>query len=88
MVSRHKSTDDLTSQYYDTDARIEMLNMRRDRLMGYLASATKAEDIVAFEQELSDVLYELDQLQGSKRQMDQLIDYATVDVTPDGAHHT
>ena len=81
VVSRHKSTDDLTSQYYDTDARIEMLNMRRDRLMGYLASATKAEDIVAFEQELSDVLYELDQLQGTKRQMDQLIDYATVDVT-------
>ena len=36
VVSRHKSTDDLTSQYYDTDARIEMLNMRRDRLMAIL----------------------------------------------------
>ncbi|MBC5647898.1 DUF4349 domain-containing protein [Christensenella tenuis] len=81
VVSKHKSTEDLTSQYYDTDARIEMLNMRKDRLMGYLANATKAEDIVAFEQELSDVLYELDQLQGSKRQMDQLVDYAAVDVT-------
>ncbi|WP_066687552.1 DUF4349 domain-containing protein [Christensenella intestinihominis] len=81
VVGKHKSTDDLTSQYYDTDARIEMLTIRKDRLLGYLENATKAEDIVAFEQELSDVLYELDQLQGSKRQMDQLVDYATVDVT-------
>lgn len=81
VVGKHRSTDDLTAQYYDTDARIEMLNIRKDRLMGYLANATNAEDIIAFEQELSDVLYELDQLQGSKRQMDQQIDYATVDVT-------
>ncbi len=81
VISKQKSTEDLTSQYYDTAARIEMLEMRKERLMGYLASATKAEDIVAFEQELSDVLYELDQLQGNKRHLDQLVDYATVDVT-------
>lgn len=81
VVGKHKSTEDLTSQYYDTDARIEMLEMRKERLMGYLANATAAEDIVAFEQELSEVLYELDQLQGNKRHMDDLIEYATVDVT-------
>lgn len=81
IISKQKSTEDLTAQYYDTDARIEMLEMRKERLMGYLASATKAEDIVAFEQDLSNVLYELDQLQGNKRHMDQLVDYATVDVT-------
>lgn len=81
VINKQKSTDDLTSEYYDTDARIEMLEMRKERLMGYLASATNAEDIVAFEKELSDVLYELDQLQGNKRHMDQLVDYATVDVS-------
>lgn len=81
VVGKHKSTEDLTSQYYDTEARIEMLELRKERLMGYLANATDAEDIVAFESELSDVLYELDQLQGNKRHMDQLVDYATVDIT-------
>ncbi len=81
LIGKNKTTEDLTSQYYDTTARIDMLELRKERLMGYLESATKAEDIIAFEKELSDVLYELDQLQGNKRQLDQLVDYATVDVT-------
>ncbi|WP_079545234.1 DUF4349 domain-containing protein [Christensenella massiliensis] len=80
IVSKHKATEDLTSEYYDTEARIEVLELRRERLMSYLETAASTEDIIALEQEISDVLYELDQLQGSKRRMDTLIDYATVDV--------
>jgi hypothetical protein len=80
VVDKGKSSEDLTSQYFDTEARIEMLTMRKERLTGYIKSATKAADIVAFEKELSDVLLELDQYQGEKRRLDQLVDYATVDL--------
>lgn len=48
--------------------------------MGYLVDAKDAKDIVTFERELANVLYELDQYQSSKRQMDQLVDFATVDI--------
>jgi hypothetical protein len=80
VTNKNKSSQDLTSQYFDTESRIELLEMRKARLMDYIKKAEKAADIVKFEQELSDVLYELDQYQGEKRGLDQLIDYATIDV--------
>ena len=76
-----RGSEDLTSQYFDTEARIEMLELRKDRLMRYLVEAEDAADIVEFERELSNVLYELDQYKGNKRYLDQLVDYASVDVS-------
>ena len=81
MTSKNKWSQDLTSEYFDTEARITMLEIRRDRLLNYLLEAEKAEDIIAFERELSSVLNELDSYQSNKRQLDQLVDYATVDIT-------
>jgi len=80
VTNRTKSSEALRSQYFDTEARIEMLELRKDRLMEYLVTAEDAADIVAFEQELSQVLYDLDQYQGEKRRLDSLVDYATVDI--------
>ena len=80
VTDKSKSSQDLTSQYFDTQARIDMLEIRKERLMGYLVDAKDAADIVAFEKELSDVLYELDQYQGTQRQLDQLVSFATVNI--------
>jgi hypothetical protein len=80
VTNKTKSSEDLTSQYFDTESRIELLEMRKIRLMDYIKKAEKASDIVQFESELSDVLYELDQYQGEKRGLDRLVDYATIDI--------
>ncbi|MDR0817545.1 MAG: DUF4349 domain-containing protein [Clostridiales Family XIII bacterium] len=80
VVNKNKSSEDLTSQYFDTETRIKLLENRKVRLLEYIKKADKAADIVQFESELSDVLYELDQFQGEKRRLDQLVDYATIDV--------
>jgi Na+-transporting methylmalonyl-CoA/oxaloacetate decarboxylase gamma subunit len=79
--SKSKSSEDLTSEYFDTESRLEILKVRRDRLTGYIKNASKPADIVAFEKDLSDVLIEIDQYEGNKRRLDQLVDYAAVDVT-------
>jgi hypothetical protein len=81
VANKSKSSEDLTAEYFDTEARIEMLQMRKNRLTGHIKNATKAADIVEFERELSDVLLELDQYEGNKRRLDQLVDYANVNVT-------
>ena len=81
VTSRNQWSDDLTTQYFDTAARIEMLEIRKERLMNYLLEAETAADIVAFERELSSVLYELDAYQSNFRQLNQLVDYSTVDIT-------
>ncbi|MDL2236368.1 DUF4349 domain-containing protein [Christensenellaceae bacterium OttesenSCG-928-K19] len=76
-------TEDISDNYFDTEARIDILEMRRDRLLGYLEEATKMDDIVSLEGELSDVLYELDQYKGSQRSMDGLVEFASAYVTLD-----
>jgi hypothetical protein len=81
VANKSKSSQDLTSEYFDTESRIEVLKLRRDRLTGYIREATRPADIVEFERELSNVMLELDQYEGNKRRLDQLVDYATVDVT-------
>jgi flagellar basal body-associated protein FliL len=81
IVNKGKSSQDLTSQYFDTESRIELLEMRKTRLIEYIEKAEDPEVIIEFERELTNVLYDLDSYQGTKRGMDQMVDYATVDVT-------
>ncbi len=78
VTNKQKNTEDFSDQYYDTEARIELLEGQKARLMGHLANATNTEDIIALEQEITNVIYELDQLQGNMRRMDKLVEYATV----------
>ena len=72
---------DITDQYTDTDSRIAVLEERKNRLMTHLQNATETEDVIAIENQLADTIYELEQLQGSKRHMDNVVDYATVSVS-------
>ncbi|WP_066644350.1 DUF4349 domain-containing protein [Christensenella timonensis] len=81
VTGKQKNTEDFSDQYYDTQSRIELLEGQKARLMAHLANATSTEDIIALEQEITDVIYELDQLQGNMRRMDNLVDYATVSIT-------
>jgi len=81
VTNKNKWSEDLTSEYFDTEARVELLELRKERLMAYLVEAEDAESIVAFERELSDVLYDLDYYQGNIRRLDRLVDYASVDVS-------
>lgn len=80
LESKDQSTEDITSQYYDTDARIEMLENRYKRLNEHLKNATKMADIIALEEEISELLLELDNLKGQKRGMDNLVAYSTVTI--------
>ncbi|MEA5002655.1 MAG: DUF4349 domain-containing protein [Christensenella sp.] len=78
VTNKQKNTEDFSDQYYDTTSRIDLLEGQKARLMEHLATATNTEDIIALEQEITDVIYELDQLQGNVRRMDNLVEYATV----------
>ncbi len=80
ITSKSQNANDVSAQYFDTEARIRILNTQLDRLEELIARAEKIEDIIVLEQELSDVMYELDRYEGQKRQLDNLIDYTTVTI--------
>jgi len=80
VTSKSLSTEDITDEYFDVDARIEMLEGRLERLKEHLAEATEMEDIIALEAEISDVLYELDSYKGTMRKFNDRIEYSTVNI--------
>lgn len=81
VLSKSQSTDDVSAQYFDTEARIRVLNTQMERLEDLLARADKMEDIIVLEREITDVMYQLDSYEGQKRQLDNLIDYTTVTIS-------
>lgn len=80
VVEKNTQTEDVSLEYYDTESRIKLLEDRITRLETHLEQATSADDIIQLESEISEALYELDQLESSMRKINSLIDYATVNI--------
>jgi hypothetical protein len=53
VVSRHTSTDDVTSQYVDTESRLASARSSVERVRALMSQATKLADVVTLEAELS-----------------------------------
>ena len=69
VVSRTTSSDDVTGQYVDTESRLATMRASVDRVRGLMAQATKIEDIVALESELSRRQADLEALEAQLRSL-------------------
>lgn len=78
VTNKSVSTEDVTMNYVDTEARKKALSTQLDRLFVLLEKADKMEDIIALEQRISDVTYELENYTSTLRTYDNLVDYSTV----------
>lgn len=76
----YSSTDveDISFKYYDTKGRLETKQIKLERLNNLLSQATTMEDIITIETAISDTEYEIDELSGTMRQYDSMVDFATV----------
>lgn len=77
VVSRSRSSEDVTEQYTDIETRLATLQTKHERLLSLLEKADKMEDIIALENALADCEYEIDSLTGSKRRYDNLVGFST-----------
>lgn len=78
VVRREESTEDITLQYVDTESRKKALEIEQDRLLVLLETADDLESIIALESRLSEIRYELQNMESRLRTYDNLVDYATV----------
>ena len=83
VVHRSESTEDVGEAYYDTELRLKSLNTRHDRLLALMEKADDMDSIVALQNYLADVEYEIDRYSGELRRYDALVDYATINITLD-----
>lgn len=77
----HTYTENVTAQYYDTQARLNALQAQETRLIEMLKIAETVEDIITIEDKLSDVRYRIDSLQSSLNNWDRKVAYSTLNVT-------
>ena len=73
-----KSSEDVTLDYVDVEARIAALETEQERLMALLESAQDLESIIQLESRLSEVRYQLESYHSAKNRYDNRIDYSTV----------
>lgn len=80
VTERSRSSENVSTTYYDTEARKTALETNRDRLLVLLEKADNMEYIIALESALSDVQYQIEGLSGTLRNYDRLITFSTIDV--------
>ena len=80
-VGEQTDSADVTGQLVDLDARIRNLKASETALVGYLANASRVEDLLEIESRLMDVRGQIEQLSAQKLSLDDQVAYATLAVT-------
>ena len=71
----------ITETYYDTDGRLKTQQIKLERLQKLLAQAENMEDIITIESAISETEWNIENLSGTLRHYDALVDFATVTVS-------
>lgn len=80
VTSLDQNAENISERYYDTESRLETQKTKMERLQTLLSKAENMEDIIDLENAISETEYQIEQLTGSLRHYDSLVDFATIDV--------
>lgn len=74
------SSQDVTDQLVDIEARLESLRTQRDRLRDLYASANDTEAVLAVERRLSEVQTEIERLEARQQSLQRQVAFSTITV--------
>ncbi|MDR7857476.1 DUF4349 domain-containing protein [Tissierella sp.] len=80
IISQNTSKIDITKQYRDTESRLKVLEVKEERILALMEKAEKMEDIIVLENQLSDIIYEKENLTANIMDMDDKVDYSTAHI--------
>ena len=75
------SAENISEQYYDTQSRLETAQIKLARLQELLKKAENMEDIITIESAISETEWDIENLSGTLRHYDALVDFAMVTVS-------
>lgn len=78
VTSSGRNAQNVTSQYTDHEARLSSLLIQEERLLAMLEQSGDLESLIALEERLSEVRYEIESIERSLRDLDQRLAYSTV----------
>lgn len=80
VVAKDRNAQNISEMYYDTESRLTTQKTKMERLQMLLAKAENMEDIIALESAIAETELQIEQLTGSLRHYDALVDFATVEI--------
>lgn len=81
VLSRSTGTENVSEDYYDVQGRLETQKIKLQRLQELLARADKMEDILTVENAICETEAQIENLSGTLRQYDALVDFSTVEIS-------
>ena len=78
VLSSNTSADNITSQFTDTEARKQSLEVQEERLLAMMEQTTDVESLIDLEDRLSQVRYEIDSLERQLINWQNSVDYSTI----------
>jgi len=70
--------EDVTEQYFDTEARVKSLITQEERILDILKKSDKLSDVIELEKHLSDIRYQIESLTGTLKKWDNLVNFSTI----------
>lgn len=78
ITNQSSSTEDVTLSYLDVEARAKSLKLQQEKLFELLEKAEYIEDIIALEERISEVTYQLEAQESMLKNYDNLVSFSTV----------
>ena len=76
----HSYTENITSRYYDVQARLTAYQTQEQRLLEMMEKAETVSDIIVIEDRLTELRYQIENLQSSLNNWDRQVNYSTVNI--------
>lgn len=80
IIRTEESTEDATAQYVDMEARLKSLRTQEARLLELMEESGSLEELLAVQDKLMEVQYQIESYTGQMNVLTDRIDYATVTV--------
>lgn len=80
IQNKTQNAEEITDQYFDSEAHLKALKIQEERLLELLKKSGELSDILQIEKELSNVRYQIESFTGTLRKWDNLIDYSTISI--------
>ncbi len=74
-------SENITSQYYDVQARLDACRTQEQSLLDMMAKADKVSDMLEIQAQLSDVRYRIESLQSTLTNWDRQVSYSTISLS-------
>ena len=78
VISQNISSNDITDQYFDSQIRLDTLRQTLENYKRFLENAKDVDEQLSVTSYINDVTQQIEQLEGSLKRWDSLINYSTV----------